>query len=260
MLSKASLNFLPRSLNPFQTALLTLWVLTMISLPIVDWVYGWQFMMAAVNAGVLAQAGVVMAILWKSWGPAKTLRITALVAVLSWAAETLGSQTGFPFGTYDYTEALQPQLFHVPLLIPLAWMMMLPPAWGVARVLSRRLAPGWQTPAFITSSALAMTAWDLFLDPQMVTWGLWEWQNPGGYFGIPWSNYLGWILVSALITAVVRPRQLPVAPLMLIYTITWLLQTTGLGFFWGMSGPALVGGIAMGLFSVLGWHAYLKGE
>jgi len=262
MLSKINLEFLPRSLTPTQMALLTVWVLTMISLPIVDWAFGWQVVVAAVNIGVLVQVGVVMAIMWKSWGPAKTLRVTALVAVLSWAAEALGSQTGFPFGAYDYTAALQPQIFHVPLVIPLAWMMMLPPAWGVAQVLSQRLAPGWQTPAFIAFSALAMTAWDLFLDPQMVTWGVWEWQNPGGYFGIPWSNYLGWLLVSALITALIpaliRPRKLPVAPLILIYTITWLLQTIGLGIFWAMPGPALVGGIVMGTFSVLAWRAYLK--
>ena len=216
MLSKANLNFLPRSLTPAQTALLTVWVLTMISLPIVNWNFGWQVMIGAVNAGVLAQAFAVVAVLWAAWGAARALRVAAMVAALGWAAEALGSRTGFPFGAYDYTAALQPQLFHVPLLIPLAWLMMLPPAWGAAQALSRRVAPRWRTPAFIILSALAMTAWDLFLDPQMVAWGLWEWQNPGGYFGIPWSNYLGWLLVSAAITGLVRPSEWPVAPLLLI--------------------------------------------
>lgn len=258
MLTKINLNFLPRSLTPTQTTLITLWALTMISLPIVDWNFGWDVMIGAVNAGVLVQAAAVVAVLWGKWGAAKTLRVVALVASLGWAAEALGSRTGFPFGNYSYTDSLQPQLFHVPVLIPLAWLMMLPPAWGVAQALSSRFVARWQTPAFITLGALAMTAWDLFLDPQMVAWSLWEWQHPDGFFGIPWGNYLGWLLVSVLITALIRPKNLPVAPLLLIYTITWLLQTIGLGVFWGMPGPAIVGGILMGGLTILGWRAHRK--
>jgi uncharacterized membrane protein len=259
---KVDLTFLPRSLNSTQMALLTLWVLLMLSFPIVDWTLGWEAMVSAVILGVLAQVFAVMAILWQAWGAAKTLAVSAAVVALSWAAEALGSTTGLPFGTYGYTSALQPQLLHVPVLIPLAWLMMLPPAWAVAQAISTNLALRWRASAFITLSALAMTAWDLLLDPQMVSWGLWEWRNPGGYFGIPWSNYLGWLLVSGLITALfiglIRPRRLPVAPLLLIYTITWLLETGGQALFWGLPGPALVGGIFMGGLTIWGWRAHLK--
>jgi uncharacterized membrane protein len=269
MLTKINLSFLPHSLTPAQTALITLWALTMISLPIVDWTFGWDVMIGAVIAGVLAQAVAVVAVLWGTWDAAKTMWIAALVATLGWAAEALGSCTGFPFGDYSYTDALQPQLFHVPLIIPLAWLMMLPPSWGVAQAISNRIRPHWRTLAFIALSALAITAWDLFLDPQMVAWGLWKWHNPSGLFGIPWSNYLGWLLVSALITflftGIIRPRllfaaHLPTAPLLLIYTITWLLQTVGLGVFWNMPGPALVGGVLMGSLAILGWRAHRKGQ
>ncbi len=253
-------HFIPRALTPAQTTLITLWALTMISLPIVDWAFGWDVMIGAVNAGVLAQAVAVVAVLWGKWGAAKTMRIAALVAALGWAAESLGSKTGFPFGAYNYTAALQPQLFGVPLLIPLAWLMMLPPSWGAAQAISARLPARGRAPAFIVLSTLAMTAWDLFLDPQMTAWGLWEWRHPGGFFGIPWSNYLGWLLVSALITALIRPRDLPAAPLLLIYTITWLLETGGLLMFWGMPGPAIVGGIAMGGLALWGWRAHLKSQ
>lgn len=137
-------------------------------------------------------------------------------------------------------------------------LMMLPPSWAVAQVLTFSVSSFWQVPAFIVISGFAMTAWDLFLDPQMVTWGLWEWQQPSGYFGIPWSNLGGWLLVSALITMVVNPRDIPVIPLLLVYTITWLLETVGLGFFWGITGPAIIGGIVMGSITIFGWRAYWK--
>jgi uncharacterized membrane protein len=51
--------------------------------------------------------------------------------------------------------------------------MMLPPSWGVARAIADRINPRWEFPAFVGLSALAMTAWDLFLDPMMVTWEIW---------------------------------------------------------------------------------------
>jgi putative membrane protein len=258
MLTKPSIRLLPFSLTPSQVALITLWALIMITLPIVDWNFGWDMMVRAIIVGVLVQVSTVLTLLWTTWGLKKTVRVAGMVIFLGWVAEAVGSHTGFPFGGYQYTEALQPQLFHVPLLIPLAWLMMLPPAWAVAKLISSYFVERWQTSVFIGFSALAMTAWDLFLDPQMVNWGLWEWHSPGGYFGIPWSNYLGWLLVSVLITLIIRPRRLPVAPLLLIYTITWLLQTIGLGVFWNMPEPAIVGGIIMGSLTILSWQVYFK--
>ena len=258
MLNQTKLGFLPRSLDPVQAILISLWVLTMISLPIINWTYGWDATISAITAGVLVQVSAVVAVLWKSWGATLTIRVAAFVFFMGWAAEAIGSRTGYPFGDYTYTETLQPQIFHVPLLIPLAWMMMLPPAWGVGQAISRRFDRRWQVTVFVILSALAMTAWDLFLDPQMVAWGLWEWVTPSGFFSIPWSNYLGWLLVSTMITIIIRPPQLPIAPLLLIYTITWLLQTIGLAVFWNMPGPAIVGGIFMGTLTILGWRANLQ--
>ena len=93
------------------------------------------------------------------------------IIILTWAIEAIGTATGFPFGSYSYTDHLQPQLLGVPLFIPLAWMMMLPPSWAVAQ----RLSSSKGKLVFLVLGALAFTAWDLFLDPQMVKWGLWVW-------------------------------------------------------------------------------------
>jgi hypothetical protein len=94
----------------------------------------------------------------------------------------------------------------------------------------------------------------------MVARGLWEWDSTtignlaAGYFGIPWSNYLGWWVSSTLLTLLLRPKNLPAAPLLMIYTLTWLFQAMGLGVFWGQSGPAFTGFIAMGFFALLAWR------
>jgi putative membrane protein len=255
---KFNLNLFIHSLTVPQMAVLTIWVLLMISFPFLDWMLGWEAMLNAVILGSLAQLIAVIMILWQAWGATRTLSVGLTIFFLGWVAEFLGSRTGFPFGAYSYTDILQPQILGVPIQIPLGWLMMLPPSWAVAQAITGRSDSRWRLLTFIGLSALAMTTWDLLMDPMMVSWGMWEWQNPGGYFGIPWSNYLGWLLVSALITLIIRPRDLPVAPLLLIYTVTWLLKMGGMFLFWDLPGPSLLGGLVMGVLSILGWHASLK--
>lgn len=219
----------------------------MIGLPIIRWTVGDDALPAGIAAGVLLQIAAVLMLLAQAWGVRRTLILALIVAALAWAVEYIGHTTGFPFGAYDYTARLQPQLGGVPLLIPLAWLMMLPSSWAVARVIA-----GANRASFIVISALAMTAWDLFLDPQMVAWNLWQWEHAGvfTYFGIPWGNFAGWLLASGAITAlalpVLRLDQLPLAPLILIYVITWLLEAIGQWFFWGLPASGTVGFLAMG--------------
>jgi lycopene beta-cyclase len=236
---------------------LALWVLTMISLPILGWILGEGYLIRGMAFGVIMQAAAVLVILCYAWGWARTLKTLAIVVVLSYLAEFIGSSTGIPFGKYEYTGLLQPQLAGVPLLIPLAWMMMLPPAWAIAKTILGESRSRW---AFVLLSALAFTAWDLFLDPQMVGWGFWVWESPGAYFGIPLSNYLGWIVVSALISLAANPKDVPVGPLSLVYVLTWLLQTIGQGIFWSQPGPAVVGFIGSGIFVWLAWKKSKKAE
>ena len=211
--------------------------------------WGERALVPGVTANVLLQASAVLAILWPAWGMPRTLLTALVVLVLSWGVEFLGSSTGFPFGRYHYTDRLQPQLAHVPLLIPFAWLMMLPPSWGIAAALTDEM----RGLPFIVLSGLALTAWDLFLDPQMVRWGLWVWEQRGGYFGIPWVNFVGWALAASLITAIVRPAPLPIAPLVLVYAVTWALETVGQLVFWRLYGPALAGYAAMGILLLGVW-------
>ena len=257
---KPDLSSLPRALTSAQTTLLTFWALIMISIPIVDWSMDWSAMMRPITLGVTISAFVVVALLWGDWGAVVALKVSLMILVFSWTAEAIGSCFGIPFGAYSYTDALQPQIFGVPIQIPLGWLMMLPPSWAVAQAISDRIVPRWRFPAYVGLSALAMTAWDLFLDPMMVAWGIWVWQPLGGFFGIPWINYLGWLLISALITLIIRPEKLSIAPLLMIYTSIWLLKSVGLGIFWGIPGPALVGFFFMGSVTIIAWRALFGRE
>ena len=235
-----------------------LWLAALIATPLALWGTGQAAFAGLATIGVLAQFAVVLGALTIGWQAQRTTAALVIVLVGSWLVEAVGVAAGVPFGHYHYTGELQPQLADVPLLIPMAWFMMLPPAWAVAEmILSRqRLLLGrLYRPVFATLAAMAFTAWDLYLDPQMTARGLWIWETPGAYFGIPLANFAGWWLTAFALTWMVNPRDLPHRPLYLVYVLTWVFQAVGLGIFWGQPGPALVGFLGMGSFAAWAWLA-----
>ena len=125
----------------------------------------------------------------------------AVAAVVSWALEEIGVRTGWIYGAYHYSGMLGPKLGHVPVLIPLAWFMMIYPSWLVAEALMRgvetRSTAGRVGQALI--AAMAITAWDTVMDPGMAAAGNWVWERGGSYFGVPLQNYFGWLLTTFIV-------------------------------------------------------------
>lgn len=238
---------------------IAIWVLVLIATPISIWTNGPQIFPTLAVLGVLAQFASVLIALLMSWSVRRVFVTLSAVAVLTWIAEAIGVKTGFPFGEYSYSALFQPQIAGVPVIIPLAWFMMLVPAWALTEIIiqpngenSNRLKRSAAARlAFAVVAGLVFTAWDFYLDPQMVDRGLWVWEKQGFYFGIPLTNFLGWFLVSSVITWLLNPGFIGSSRLFIIYVLTWLFQVIGLGIFWNQPGPALTGFLAMGIFVVL---------
>ena len=155
---------------------------------------------------------------WYALGVRHTLAFFGLSAVISWAFEQAGVATGLVFGAYHYTDYLGPKLGHVPYLIPLAWFMMIYPSYVIANLaLARRptgtprgLVPLVQLAA---ASAVAMTVWDLVIDPILSgpSARAWIWESGGPYFGIPIQNYLGWLATTFAVYLAYRAVEQRVA-------------------------------------------------
>jgi putative membrane protein len=56
-------------------------------------------------------------------GTKNALFFLVLSAVIGYAAEVLGTSTGFPFGQYSYSELLGPKVLGVPVFVPLIWFV-----------------------------------------------------------------------------------------------------------------------------------------
>ena len=126
------------------------------------------------------------------WSGVVTFLVICLV--VSNILENTSILTGFPFGHYYYT--VGPKLFLVPLLIGPAYFATGYLAWTLGTVLVgdvRRKSSAFTTFAVPFIASFAMVAWDLGFDPTASTINhIWIWEQGGGYFGVPLTNYLGW--------------------------------------------------------------------
>jgi putative membrane protein len=120
----------------------------------------------------------------------------AICTVVGNLVENLGVATGFPFGHYYFVELMGPKLFHVPVLLGLAYIGMAYVSWTLARlIVGNPSAPvaGVRLLALPVVASFLMVAWDLAQDPIWATvLHGWVWRDGGSWFGVPISNYLGW--------------------------------------------------------------------
>jgi putative membrane protein len=192
--------------------------------------------------------------LFRYLGPRRAILSLLAVSVLGYAIEALGVTTGFPYGTFYYGDALGPKLAGVvPYLLPLSY----------APLVLGAVAAAWGTrqhrPLHILYATLLLVWIDAVIDPGAVSLGFWVWPSGGAYYGVPLSNFAGWLLSGALATTLLlaagrwsatpRPALLDSA---MIATSFW----TGVAILTGMTAPALLGAL---LFAyLLGRRAHLR--
>ncbi|MEZ6141866.1 MAG: carotenoid biosynthesis protein [Zavarzinella sp.] len=201
----------------------------------------------AVHAGTLLAATVTHLLLAKTWQVSAVLWSALILFVGGWLIEFVGERTGFPFGRYRYGTYLYPRLFGVPLAVPVGYMVVLPTVWGVADQLTR----GSRGFDFICFAALAATLWDLILDPLFVHWKAWSWEKAGGYFGIPWSNFFGWFIVTATMSLIVNPGPLNTNPLIRVFTSSCIIGIATLLLHLPSQRPGIVATLTVGVLLVL---------
>lgn len=152
---------------------------------------------------VLLGAALSVVHAWLSRGARTGLGVLVLVGGVAVAFESIGLATGFPYGSYTYSDVLGPTLLGVPFLVPLAWLMMAWPSWLLGGRLARPVRPGRRRAARIAWAASVFAAWDVVLDPQMVDAGYWTWADPSpglpGIDTVPLTNLAGWLVAGVVL-------------------------------------------------------------
>lgn len=114
------------------------------------------------------------------------------------SVEWVGVHSGKLFGSYEYSDILGPLLYGVPITLGFAWIAVVCNAVLISREFGQS---GFR---LLLVRAVQVGVWtvvlDLVLDPVAHARGFWQWGSGGGLYGVPWSNFAGWFVVSAVLS------------------------------------------------------------
>lgn len=132
-------------------------------------------------------------VIWKQLG----LWVSSAILWLGgMGIEWIGVHTNWPFGEYGYSDFFGIHLFSVPVTLGFAWIAVV----GNSALLSG----GGSTWKGKLIRAIKTGFWaillDLVLDPVANARGFWHWEAPGGFYGVPWTNYISWFIMGAFLS------------------------------------------------------------
>lgn len=118
------------------------------------------------------------------------------LTLYAYGIEYLGVHTGVPYGEFYYGVDLGPILAGVPLGLPIFFIPLVMNSYLLCLLLLGERAA--RTGVRLAAVIAAVLTMDLVLDPGAVALGFWVYPGGGAFYGVPLSNYAGWI-VSATV-------------------------------------------------------------
>ncbi len=178
--------------SPYRTALIAFLLMTPVAIGFILW-QPWPALRLWSDSLYLA-TWALLGLFVLTYQNRPNQRWVALSVGLGLAIEAVGVATGWPFGTYQYTAYLQPQVAGVPLSIALAWAAIV----GGFAV----LAPSKLRPLYTAVGAMSI---DLLLEPFATEiMHYWSWQSPT----IPPQNYFAWGAIAAILSFFSRKNRI----------------------------------------------------
>lgn len=177
------------------------------------------------------------------WG---AMAFVALIFVIPFGSEFLGVLTGFPYGAYTYSGLVGPRLLGiVPVFIFIAWINI-----GYLVIATTTFGLGRSSLWLAPLDGVLAAAWDAIVDPVAVRAGYWTWADRGGFYGVPVSNFLGWVLVVTLLSVVARTvwANDARAPAGTARIVIWVVPTLLLGTSLAFGAIAAANGLVYAAF------------
>ncbi|WP_309221885.1 bisanhydrobacterioruberin hydratase [Halorussus sp. MSC15.2] len=122
------------------------------------------------------------------------------VAAYSYAVEYVGVHYGVPYGEFSYQLELGPMVGGVPVGLPVFFLPLVVNSYLLVVLLLPRA--GWLRRTLAALGVVLVV--DLVLDPAAVGLGFWRYDGGGVYYGVPLSNFAGWVLSGLVAIALVE--------------------------------------------------------
>jgi len=200
----------------------------------------WSKYISPVNIVLFALPSLWAVRRWLGWRDGAIF--FGVLGLYALAIETSAIITGFPYGHFAYAEHLGYRIFgYAPWTVAFAWTPLALGAYAIARNIS-----GSRIARLILVPVL-LTLFDVVLDPGAVYLGFWKYPEGGWFYGVPWSNFAGWLLsgfIGAVLIEVMVARFRPLLPTPVQLSISSIFTVffwAVFAFFASMEEPALLG-------------------
>jgi len=160
----------------------------------------WRFNPLLVLSGTLVMRAPLLAGVAPLVGRREAAGLLALTAY-TYAVEVVGVATGLPYGEFTYGVSLGPMIAGVPAALPVFFFPLVLNSYLLVLLLD-----GGRSTRFVRALAAVavVVAVDLVLDPGAVALGFWAYEGGGPFYGVPLSNYAGWLLSAGVAIALVE--------------------------------------------------------
>ncbi len=210
----------------------------------------WSYLISSFSILLISIPTMLAAVRWLGYRDASLLFV--VLGVFALAIESLAIVTGLPYGQFSYSSALGYKILGiVPWTVFFAWTPLILAAYVCAGKLFENLF------LRIVALSVLLTVFDLVLDPGAVRMGFWTFDEIGWFYGVPISNFLGWLISGALGAVVLelfllRVRPLLPVPVQLMQSgFLTIFYWTFVAVFAGMFAPAIIGLILLMLLEYL---------
>ncbi|WP_232702583.1 bisanhydrobacterioruberin hydratase [Halobacterium wangiae] len=202
-----------------------------------------------VLSGVLVMRLPLVAGLLPLVGRREAVALVALTAY-AYGIELVGVATGWPYGHFEYLVDLGPMLLgDVPLGLPVFFLPLVVNSYLLVLLL---FGPRAARAAVRLPAVAALVLWmDVVLDPGAVALGFWRYDAAGAYYGVPLSNYLGWVLSATVSVALLDlgfdraalRERLADCPFLLDDLVSFVVLWGAVNVAFGQAVPALAAGV-----------------
>jgi isopentenyl-diphosphate delta-isomerase len=217
----------------------------------------WSHWLSGLNVVLFAIPAFWATRRWLGWRDAFIL--WALLGIYALLVETSAIFTGFPYGHFGYSDLLGAKIVGLtPWTVFLAWTPLILGAYAIARAVTRSVV------LRLLLTTLLTTDIDLVLDPGAVRLGFWKYAGSGGFYGVPTSNFAGWLVTCAIAAIVIEiflsrvrpllPSPVQIASSAFLIVFFW----TSIAVFGGMLWPAVIGGVILLGLAIIWSRSYYR--
>jgi len=182
----------------------------------------------------------------KNWlGPKRAAVIIVALGAFALFIENVAIATGLPYGEFSYGGDIGGKIIEVPWTVFFSWSPLVLGAYALgANVLRKTEAAKRSVGALVALTVLFLLLTDGVLDPGAIQQKFWTYKAGGLYYGVPFSNFCGWILSGAIGASIVYwlSGKRTDAPVSLISSLVLILAFwTSIAIFANLVIPAMLG-------------------